>query len=75
MVRYYGWYSNKSRGLRQKTIPLELRPRKPGLSPPPPLELPSKNGAISSCGYGMSILCVARFATIPCGSFLSSKTL
>jgi hypothetical protein len=42
MVRYYGWYSNKMRGLRHRGLPPDLVPRRPGLSPPPPLELPSK---------------------------------
>lgn len=34
MVRYCGWHSNKTRGVRQRG--------RPGLSPPPPLQLPSK---------------------------------
>ena len=42
MVRYYGWYSNKMRGVRQRWLPPELVVRRPGLSPPPPLKLPSK---------------------------------
>ena len=42
MVRYYGWYSNKMRGVRQRGVPPELVPRRPGLSPPPPRQLPSK---------------------------------
>src|ERR1039457_2171407 len=42
MVRYYGWYSNKMRGVRHRGLPPELVPRRPGLSPPPPLNLPSK---------------------------------
>ena len=42
MVRYYGWYSNKMRGLRHRGLPADLAPRRPGLSPPPPLILPSK---------------------------------
>jgi hypothetical protein len=42
MVRYYGWYSNKMRGLRQRGLPPELVIRRPGLSPPPPRKLPSK---------------------------------
>jgi Putative transposase len=41
MVRYYGWYSNKMRGVRQRALPPELVPHRPGLSPPPPLKLPS----------------------------------
>ena len=32
MVRYYGWYSNKMRGLRQRGLPSELVVRRPGLS-------------------------------------------
>jgi Putative transposase len=35
MVRYYGWYSNKMRGLRQRGLPPELGVRRPGVSPPP----------------------------------------
>jgi hypothetical protein len=42
MVRYYGWYSNKMRGVRQRGLPPELVVRRPGVSPPPPLKLPSK---------------------------------
>jgi hypothetical protein len=42
MVRYYGWYSNKIRGVRHRGLPPDLVPRRPGLSPPPPLKLPSK---------------------------------
>ena len=42
MVRYYGWYSNKMRGVRQRGLPPELVPHRPGVSPPPPLKLPSK---------------------------------
>jgi hypothetical protein len=42
MVRYYGWYSNKMRGVRQRGLPPELVTRRPGVSPPPPLKLPSK---------------------------------
>ena len=42
MVRYYGWYSNKTRGVRQHLRPDQPALRRPGLSPPPPLELPSK---------------------------------
>jgi hypothetical protein len=42
MVRYYGWYSNKMRGVRHRSLPAELVVRRPGLSPPPPLTLPSK---------------------------------
>ena len=42
MVRYYGWYSNKMRGVRQRGVPPELVPHRPGLSPPPPRQLPSK---------------------------------
>jgi hypothetical protein len=42
MVRYYGWYSNKMRGVRHRGLPPELVPHRPGVSPPPPLKLPSK---------------------------------
>ena len=42
MVRYYGWYSNKMRGVRHRGLPPDLVPRRPGLSPPPPQKLPSK---------------------------------
>jgi hypothetical protein len=42
MVRYYGWYSNKARGVRQRGLPPELIARRPGVSPPPPAKLPSK---------------------------------
>lgn len=41
MVRYYGWYSNKMRGVRQRGLPLEQVVRRPGVSPPPPAKLPS----------------------------------
>jgi hypothetical protein len=41
IVSYYGWYSNKTRGVRHRSLPPELVPRQPGLSPPPPLKLPS----------------------------------
>jgi hypothetical protein len=42
MVRYYGWYSNKMRGVRQRGLPPELVIHRPGVSPPPPAKLPSK---------------------------------
>ena len=42
MVRYYGWYSNKMRGARQRWLLPEVVPHRPGVSPPPPLKLPSK---------------------------------
>jgi hypothetical protein len=42
MVRYYGWYSNKMRGVRQRGLAAELAFRRPGVSPPPPVKLPSK---------------------------------
>jgi Putative transposase len=42
MDRYYGWYSNKMRGVRQRSLPPEFVARRPGVSPPPPLKLPSK---------------------------------
>jgi hypothetical protein len=42
MVRYCGWYSNKMRGVRHRGLPPELVPHRPGVSPPPPLKLPSK---------------------------------
>jgi len=31
MVRYYGWYSNKIRGVRQRRLPIELIVRRPGI--------------------------------------------
>jgi len=42
MVRYYGWYSNKMRGVRQRGLPPEQVFHRPGVSPPPPGRLPSK---------------------------------
>jgi hypothetical protein len=42
MVRYYGWYSNKMRGVRQRGLPPEWVARRPGCSPPPQVKLPSK---------------------------------
>jgi hypothetical protein len=42
MVRYYGWYSNKMRGVRQSHLPPQWVVRRPGVSPPPPVKLPSK---------------------------------
>jgi len=42
MVRYYGWYSNKMRGVRQRGLLPELVFHRLGVSPPPPLKLPSK---------------------------------
>jgi hypothetical protein len=42
MVRYYGWYSNKMRGVRQSRLPPQWVVRRPGVSPPPPVKLPSK---------------------------------
>jgi hypothetical protein len=42
MVRYYGSYSNKMRGVRQRGLPPELVFHRPGVSPPPPAKLPSK---------------------------------
>ncbi|HWT83259.1 MAG TPA: transposase, partial [Candidatus Methylomirabilis sp.] len=42
MIRYYGWYSNKMRGVRHRGLPPELVIRRPGISPPPPAKLPSK---------------------------------
>jgi len=42
MVRYYGWYSNKMRGVRHRGLRPESVARRAGLSPPPPLKLPSK---------------------------------
>ena len=49
MVRYYGWYSNKMRGVRQRGLPAELVFRRPGVSPPPPLKLPSKRWRDLTC--------------------------
>jgi len=40
MARYYGWCSNKMRGVRQCGRPPELALPRPGISPPPPLKLP-----------------------------------
>ncbi|MEI6785663.1 MAG: transposase, partial [Verrucomicrobiota bacterium] len=31
MVRYYGWYSNKMRGVRHHGLPPELIPQRPGV--------------------------------------------
>jgi len=42
MVRYYGWYINKMRGVRHHGLPPQMIPHRPGVSPPPPLKLPSK---------------------------------
>src|SRR5512137_2926162 len=42
MVHYYGWYSNKLRGVRQRGLSPLLVTRRPGVSPPPPVKLPSK---------------------------------
>ena len=42
MVCYYGWYSNKMRGVRHRALPLELVPHRPFVSPPPLLKLPPK---------------------------------
>jgi len=41
-VRYYGWYSNKLRGVRHRGLPPDLIPHRPGVSPPSPLKLPSQ---------------------------------
>jgi len=49
MVRYYGWYSNKMRGVRHRGSPSDLVPHRPGLSPPPPLKLPSKRWRDLAC--------------------------
>jgi hypothetical protein len=35
MVRYYGWYSNKIRGLRQRGLPPHMLVRRPGGAPLP----------------------------------------
>ncbi len=42
MVRYYGWYSNKTRGQRNRRLGGLATARRPGVSPPPPANLPSK---------------------------------
>jgi hypothetical protein len=42
MVRYYGWYSNKMRGVRHRGLAPQLVVRRPAVSPPPPLKLPSR---------------------------------
>jgi hypothetical protein len=35
MVRYYGWYSNKMRGVRERWLPPQFVVRRPGVCPPP----------------------------------------
>jgi hypothetical protein len=47
MVRYYGWYSNKMRGVRHRGLPSELVPHRPGLSPPPRPPPPDGSGSYS----------------------------
>ena len=44
MVRYYGWYSNKMRGQRQRAQNggAAAAPLRPPSNPPPPAKLPSK---------------------------------
>ncbi len=42
VVRYYGWYSSRMHGVRNRELPPELVLRRPGLSPPPPVKLPSR---------------------------------
>ncbi len=42
MVRYYGWHSNKTRGQRNRRLGGLATARRPGVSPPPPANLPSK---------------------------------
>ena len=44
MVRYYGFYSNKMRGVRRLSLPSAdiFLPPRPNLIPPPPKRLPSK---------------------------------
>ena len=44
MLRYYGWYSNKMRGVRRRSMPAELAAAqlRQGITPPPPKKLPSK---------------------------------
>ena len=44
MVRYYGWYSNKMRGQRQRAQNggAASAPLRPPSNPPPPAKLPSK---------------------------------
>jgi len=53
MVRYYGWYSTKMRGVRHRGLPPELVLHRPGVSPPPPLKLallkPPKDVVKYSC--------------------------
>ena len=41
-VCYYGWYSNKMRGVRHRGLSPELMPPRPGVWPQPPLKLPPK---------------------------------
>ena len=50
MVRYYGWYSKKMRGVRHRGLPRELAPHRPGLTPRSPLKLPSKSSLCLDCG-------------------------
>src|ERR1035438_4918429 len=42
MVRYYGWDSNKTRGPSHLRLQPQWVVRRPGVSPPPPVKLPSK---------------------------------
>ncbi len=43
LVRYYGWYSNKMRGQRRRSLGLPPASLfRPVMSPPPPKRLPSK---------------------------------
>lgn len=42
VVRYYGWYSNKMRGVRHRSLAPERVVRRAGVCPPPPSKLPSK---------------------------------
>ncbi len=49
LVRYYGWYRNKMRGVCHRGLPPELVPHRPRLSPPPPLKLPSKKWRDPTC--------------------------
>jgi hypothetical protein len=74
MVRYYGWYSNKMRGVRQRGLPPELVVRRPGVSPPTPANPPPNTGAISSCACGTLIRFAAPFARTRCVSSRSLMT-
>jgi hypothetical protein len=68
MIRYYGWYSNKMRGVRQRGLPPERVFRRPGGSPPPPAKLPSKRWRDLILRVWHVDRSVAPSAKTPCGS-------